>query len=80
MIINLNIIIFVITIVQMVLIDYFKIEIYVQLKFLKIIILMIMIIFIKNVIIHVKFVVIQEMKYIIIVIYVKTILYLLMNL
>ena len=67
-------------IVQVIHIEYFKIEIYVQLKFQKIIILIIMIIYIKNVIIHVKNVVNQEMKQIIIVMNVKMIILFLMNL
>ena len=54
-------------IVQVIHIEYFKIEIYVQLKFQKIIILIIMIIYIKNAIILVKFVVKEEMKLLIIV-------------
>jgi hypothetical protein len=54
-------------IVQMILIEYFKIERYVQMKYQKIIILIIMITYIKNVIILVKNVVELEMNKIIIV-------------
>ena len=53
-------------IVQIIPIKYFKIEIYVQIKYQKTIILM-MIMFIKNVIINAKNVVHQEMKQLIIV-------------
>ena len=61
MTIYLNMRINVITIVQWEHIEYFKIEIYVQLKFQKIITL-ILIIYSKNVIIHAKNVVNQEMN------------------
>jgi hypothetical protein len=74
MIIYSNIIINAMRIVQVIHIEYIKIEIYVQLKFQKIIILIIMIIYIKNVIILVKFVVNKEMKLLIIVINVRMII------
>ena len=61
MIINLNIIIYVMMIVQMVHIEYFKTEIYARLKFQTIIISIIMIIYIKNVIIIAKNVLNWEM-------------------
>ena len=61
MIINLNIIIYVMMIVQMVHIEYFKTEIYARLKFQTIII------YIKNVIIIAKNVLNWEMKLLIIV-------------
>ena len=67
MIINLNIIIYVMMIVQMVHIEYFKTEIYARLKFQTIIISIIMIIYIKNVIIIAKNVLNWEMKLLIIV-------------
>ena len=75
---NLNIIIFAIMIAQLILLGYSKIEISVLIKFQKIFIQIIEIIFIKNVIILVKYVVYQEMKKIIIVMNVQIIIYLLM--